>query len=167
MKMDSRVKDVTNQRFGRLVVMKFTYADQYGIAYWLCACDCGREIIIAGNSLRQGRTKSCGCLRRESSSRQTGINGPNYTNGKHCGKYTKAILDLKEECRRQAGYICQECDKTQEQELEDIGMVLCAHHIDLDDSNNVLQNLYCICHVCHAGLHRKIRRLEKELVAVL
>lgn len=32
---------------------------------WLCKCDCGREATIAGKYLRNGRTQSCGCLRKE------------------------------------------------------------------------------------------------------
>ncbi len=30
-------------------------------AYYLCICDCGKEKIILGRSLRDGNTKSCGC----------------------------------------------------------------------------------------------------------
>jgi len=33
--------------------------------HWRCRCDCGRESIVAGNSLKRGHTKSCGCLQRE------------------------------------------------------------------------------------------------------
>ncbi len=32
---------------------------------WLCRCDCGTEIEIAGSNLRSGNSASCGCLRRE------------------------------------------------------------------------------------------------------
>ncbi|MEK0337174.1 MAG: hypothetical protein QQN41_07060, partial [Nitrosopumilus sp.] len=34
---------------------------------WLCKCDCGKEIIILGYNLKNGTTKSCGCLRKEKS----------------------------------------------------------------------------------------------------
>lgn len=33
--------------------------------YWRCACECGGEVTVNSNSLRCGRTKSCGCLKRE------------------------------------------------------------------------------------------------------
>ena len=32
---------------------------------WKCKCDCGKEIIVKGSSLRNGNTKSCGCLHSE------------------------------------------------------------------------------------------------------
>lgn len=32
---------------------------------WLCKCDCGKEIITRGSSLRNGSSKSCGCARIE------------------------------------------------------------------------------------------------------
>ena len=32
---------------------------------WLCLCDCGKEKEIIGKNLRNGKTKSCGCLRKE------------------------------------------------------------------------------------------------------
>ena len=34
-------------------------------ATWLCICKCGRRVVVRGINLRRGRTKSCGCLRRE------------------------------------------------------------------------------------------------------
>lgn len=45
---------------------------------WECACDCGAVKIVCGSQLRNGRTKSCGCLRedamRESTTRH-GLSG--------------------------------------------------------------------------------------------
>ena len=32
---------------------------------WLCQCDCGTKKIIYGRALKDGGTKSCGCLRKE------------------------------------------------------------------------------------------------------
>jgi len=56
------------QRFGRLVVQapagsKDTYR------WWQCRCDCGGLAVVRSRSLRTGRTRSCGCLRRESVAR--------------------------------------------------------------------------------------------------
>jgi len=32
---------------------------------WRCRCACGGEIVVLAASLRDRRTRSCGCLRRE------------------------------------------------------------------------------------------------------
>ena len=34
-------------------------------SYWPCVCDCGTKKMVDGVSLRNGKSKSCGCLRRE------------------------------------------------------------------------------------------------------
>ena len=62
----ARRKDLTDQRFGRLLVVSYAYALEDG-AHWLCRCDCGREIIRSRPSLvaRTGRISSCGCYGRD------------------------------------------------------------------------------------------------------
>ena len=58
--------DLSGETFGKLQVIsqapsRFTPQGK-PITMWLCRCDCGNEKIIAGQSLRKGLTKSCGCL---------------------------------------------------------------------------------------------------------
>jgi len=53
--------DYTGQRFGRLVAVK--HAGSY--KQWLFRCDCGTEKVMTAGNIVHGRTKSCGCLRRE------------------------------------------------------------------------------------------------------
>ena len=65
-------KDLSGLRFARLTVV--SRADDYvaknGIrhACWRCVCDCGKEVIVRATSLKDGDTKSCGCLRAETNS---------------------------------------------------------------------------------------------------
>lgn len=57
------VKDLTGQRFGRLVVIcreGSTPSRRY--ATWKCLCDCGNVKIVVSNNLTSGHTQSCGCL---------------------------------------------------------------------------------------------------------
>lgn len=61
----AKMIDLTGQRFGRLTVQRIAERDAAGRATWLCYCDCGDTATVAAYSLRSGRTKSCGCLRRE------------------------------------------------------------------------------------------------------
>lgn len=57
--------DLTGRKFGRLIVLKRVANSKYGKAMWLCKCDCGKEKIIFGYNLKNGHTKSCGCLKRK------------------------------------------------------------------------------------------------------
>lgn len=61
-----RHKDLTGQRFGRLVVEKMS--DKRGATravYWECRCDCGGTKTARGTSLSAGKVNSCGCLHKE------------------------------------------------------------------------------------------------------
>ena len=60
--------DLTGQRFERLVVERRApvVADYVNrTARWFCRCDCGAEVVVGSLRLRQGNTKSCGCLQRD------------------------------------------------------------------------------------------------------
>lgn len=60
-------KNLIGQRFGRLVVLERAGRNKHGQILWLCRCNCGYEIeiVVSGNLLTRGNTKSCGCLHRE------------------------------------------------------------------------------------------------------
>lgn len=58
------LKDLTNARFGRLTVVGF--AEKRGRKlYWNCVCDCGASKAVHGEHLKEGRSRSCGCLNRD------------------------------------------------------------------------------------------------------
>ncbi len=61
----SKPIDLTGQKFGRLTIIRRINDDKRGQSYWLCKCNCGEEKVIHGSSLKNGGTKSCGCLRKE------------------------------------------------------------------------------------------------------
>jgi len=61
-KRPSRI-DLTGQRFGRLFVLEKVYHDNE--MFWRCLCDCGNYVEVRSQPLRNGHTKSCGCLKRE------------------------------------------------------------------------------------------------------
>lgn len=68
MRKEVHTKDLTGQRFGKLTVIKKIESKRNSSdrsVLWLCKCDCGNETIVRGSSLRNGNTKSCGCLRKE------------------------------------------------------------------------------------------------------
>ena len=59
------MKDITGNRYGRLVVIKHDDDSPIGIAKWICQCDCGNVVSVKTGALKSGNTKSCGCLHRE------------------------------------------------------------------------------------------------------
>ena len=51
--------DETNNRYGKLTVLREKGRDKHGFVLWLCKCDCGTDVIVSGHNLRSGNTKSC------------------------------------------------------------------------------------------------------------
>lgn len=85
--------DLTGQKFNKLTVVREgeprrTYNKKYGRYFirirWWCECDCGNPelVLVDSSSLKNGNTKSCGCLHTETSSK----------NGKSTKKYNKYDL---------------------------------------------------------------------------
>ena len=60
--------NLVGERFGRLVVVEKDKA-RNGHVRWRCKCDCGKECIVYGSSLKTGNTTSCGCYKAENSKR--------------------------------------------------------------------------------------------------
>lgn len=57
--------DITGQTFGRLTVLEKDREIGH-ITMWKCKCECGNVTSVKISNLRNGHTKSCGCLARES-----------------------------------------------------------------------------------------------------
>ena len=64
-KLSKYAKDLTGQRFGRLVALEPVGRDKRGLIMWRCKCDCGRECVRASSLLLEGITRSCGCLQKD------------------------------------------------------------------------------------------------------
>jgi hypothetical protein len=62
-KVKSKNKDLTEQRFGKLVAKKIIGKNCYG-NIWECKCDCGNTTSCVATLLRLGRKNSCGCGNR-------------------------------------------------------------------------------------------------------
>ena len=63
--------DLAGRTFGRLTALHRT-DDRKGHVYWTCSCSCGDQpLAYRASSLRIGDTRSCGCLRSETTA---GIN---------------------------------------------------------------------------------------------
>ena len=58
--------DITGKTFGQLTVDGYSHLNGHGEVMWSCLCSCGNKTIVNGSRLRQGHTRSCGCLQRKS-----------------------------------------------------------------------------------------------------
>ena len=57
--------NIIGRRFGELTVIGRESSGSR--AKFLCRCDCGREIVVRGDSLRSRKTISCGCDKKSAS----------------------------------------------------------------------------------------------------
>lgn len=56
--------DLTGKVYGRLKVNSVSHREGK-VLYWNCTCECGNATKVRSQPLRNGSTKSCGCLQSE------------------------------------------------------------------------------------------------------
>ena len=86
--------DILGQTFGRLTVIKKA-PKRIRLTEWVCRCECGNIVVVAGRSLRNGNTKSCGCLQRE---RARAAGGKNKIHGDQGSRLYNVWLGMKSRC---------------------------------------------------------------------
>jgi len=59
--MANTIRDLTGQRFGKLLVLEITGERKNRQVVWRCLCDCGNISCVVSGNLVGGFTKSCGC----------------------------------------------------------------------------------------------------------
>lgn len=57
-------EDISGKVYARLIVISESHYKKEE-HFWNCQCICGKQIVVAGNSLRSGNTTSCGCYQSE------------------------------------------------------------------------------------------------------
>lgn len=143
--LDPKAIDLTGRRFGRLVVLAFSErithpCGKTGLK-WKCRCDCGVEKSIDGEPLRDGRTISCGCHRRQATS------SARRTHGCSATLEYRRWRDMRNRCNREKtsafkSYgargikVCQRWNDSFEAFLSDMG--LCPspdHQIERKDND--------------------------------
>lgn len=71
----ARKKDLLGKTFGRLTVIGEAPSVN-GRPRWLCACSCGKQVVLpSGRLLAADGTKSCGCLRKETTAARATTHG--------------------------------------------------------------------------------------------
>jgi hypothetical protein len=63
------IEDYTGQKYNRLTFVSPVPREDKAGQYWACVCECGTLKVIHARNIVLGKTKSCGCLRKENSLR--------------------------------------------------------------------------------------------------
>lgn len=92
-KRSHRFKDLTGQRFNKLKVIELSFIKNKR-AYWKCQCDCGNIRIVNAGHLKNGHTKSCGCLK----GCKEGNENPSYRHGLRHSKLYQTWVNMKTRC---------------------------------------------------------------------
>ncbi len=74
----TKIENLINMRFGRLLVVSFSHSNKH--AYWKCLCDCGNEKVIRASHLKDKTTVSCGCYARENAAKRNITHGHTVRN---------------------------------------------------------------------------------------
>lgn len=163
-------KDITGQRFGKLVAIKVIGKNHRHSYIWKCQCDCGKITNLTAGVLLQKHTKSCGCLVGEVKSQCVGSKHPNWNhnlsdqdrkisrNRKLISGYQRFLKNVKE----RDNYQCRCCGKNQ--------CKLAIHHIESYTLNKELRtsidNGITLCNDnkigCHKIFHKKYGRFTNR-----
>lgn len=102
-------KDLSGQRFGRLLVLYRNGSSKNKKVLWHCRCDCGEEVDIVSAQLLNGNTQSCGCLQRELLSERQILDLSNQRFGKLVAIECKGIKNHKAiwKCKCDCGNYCE------------------------------------------------------------
>lgn len=81
-------RNLTGQRFGRLIAVSHRIKPGKTQPYtmWMCDCDCGAQKEIRASSLHSGDTYSCGCLQKEGVAKRSAKHGA-APRGEHWPEY--------------------------------------------------------------------------------
>lgn len=93
----------------RITVLEKDTENKTKIIKWICRCDCGKIFKADGTKIRNGWTRSCGCLQKETTSKRTraDLTGQQFGNLiaiKPLGTYGHTVLW---ECKCKCGNIKQ------------------------------------------------------------
>lgn len=94
--------NLIGKKFGRLTVTDGPTYKGRRVA-WVCTCDCGNVKTIAGNMLTNDNTRSCGCLRRETTAARLTTHGmaSSKDQSKRTAEY-KVWAGIKRRCQNPA-----------------------------------------------------------------
>lgn len=90
------VSQLSGMTFGRWTVLNRVFREGTRNTYWLCRCACGVEREVLAFRLKDGRSKSCGCLSSEVK-KSRAVHGHASIDGRKSPEY-RAWAHMLERC---------------------------------------------------------------------
>lgn len=153
----AKSENLLGQVFGRLTVI----SKKEGVgSYWNCLCECGTEHTVKAQPLKEGKSKSCGCLQKEHSAKTAYKIARDYRISKGLDpdkpmqeerELERArFAALRAEIFKRDSYTCACCSV--------VGSKLNVHHIQTWAFAPELRfeesNLVTLCVPCHKVVHK-------------
>jgi hypothetical protein len=142
--MSARI-DLTGQKYGLLVVIERLPASKWRCQ---CTCGCGKIIVVAGNNLKSGNTRSCGSLQKKAVAKRNTTHGlsktPTYQIWK--GIKNRCLNQNDMDYHHYGGRGITLCDRwatSFEAFLEEMGARPANHSIDRIDVNGNYEPSNC------------------------
>lgn len=148
--------DLTGDRYGRLLVLSKSSDRIHGRTAWNCLCDCGNTKVASGKTLRNGGTRSCGCLHIEKALEKV------RANERPIGFERVKKQNGRVEVKTTDGFKFKHrflVEQVVGRKLKDNEVV---HHLDHDKTNNDITNLVLMTASEHST-HHNIERGKKRV----
>ena len=122
--------------------------------YWLCRCDCGNTTEVRIGNIRNGRTKSCGCLQH-----RKGQDAPTYKHGLSQNRHTAEYKKYQRECFDKFKYGLQPDQKQTMIEQQNNCCAICGYKFGQKKGDMKVDHCHesgdvrgLLCDLCNRGI---------------
>ena len=122
---------------------------------WECLCDCGNYAIVTTKNLRNGGTKSCGCLHSKHAMQMV------KNNTRPIGFKRIKKCNGRVEIKTENGFVFEHVAIMESILGRKLKKGEVVHHIDHDKTNNDPNNLMVMTNAEHTAFHSKGRFVSK------
>ena len=120
--------DLTGKKIGDIRFIKRVTTSEKRKVFWLCRCErvksdgtiCGKEFVVPSGDVKSGKTRSCGCLRKDLNSER--LNNALDLKGRRFGKLV-AIKPTEKRIRGSIVWVCK-CDCGNECEMAASSLII-------------------------------------------
>ncbi len=82
----NKLKSLIGKRYGSLTIIKYSHKDEKRHHWWLCKCDCGKELLRRESRMFNKQNISCGCMLNRKREKSSGYKGYKEISGIFFGK---------------------------------------------------------------------------------